>query len=377
MGSIELSLAVESGLGPDVVFLAIGVERSRMTVDAPTGRRDQPAIVGAGPLEHGFAQALRLGQWGPESTMAIGGTGNRGDVELQSLELFGSERLDTREEHRESGATLALQGRIQSGPFERRRVEDPAQGPVVHRVYTDPVRLDVVGDAVDVAIGMAGVARELAPEGDIGTVKELLAPPGLGDHLGATEIDLPHRFEALQVDDRHRVIEGVGHIGGLVIGGDGDSPRALSGPHECLDELRGDGQMVGKDSLALLGRGRLQDGPELADIDDGQPIGAAAGYQGQTAIRCHGDIGGIRESEIRLVQQDLIGATVTPHDPHAVGDGPSLQQAGHRHQVLRAVQGNHGELATRVPGHALEEIGGRKNDPVFDRAALSIDHGDL
>ena len=38
-------------------------------------------------------------------------------------------------------------------------------------------------------VRMTGMTGKLAVKGDVGTMKELLAPPDLGDLLGSAEID--------------------------------------------------------------------------------------------------------------------------------------------------------------------------------------------
>ena len=66
--------------------------------------------------------------------------------------------------------------RVRALPLEGVGVVDPAQRAVVDRAHADAVGLDVVGQAVHVAVGVAGGAGELALEGDVRAVEEPLAP---------------------------------------------------------------------------------------------------------------------------------------------------------------------------------------------------------
>ena len=126
-----------------------------------------------------------------------------------------------------------------------------------------------------------------------------------------------------------------------------------------------------------LAEAEAEQGEELGDIDDGDAVGAGAGNESQLSIRGDGHIGGIGERQVRLIEEDLINAAVLPGQTDSVGDRPALQQAGHGHQVLGAVEGKDRKLARRVPGDALQEVGAGRDGSILHGRGLGIDDGDL
>ena len=114
------------------------------------------------------------------------------------------------------------------------------------------------------------------------------------------------------VDDRERVIEGTGHIGGFAVGCDrqaaGIDARRDHGRHE-LGSLA---EMIGQNVLAFVGRRLFEQPAQPFEIHDRDPVGSRAGDQGKGSIGRDGDGGRVGEALARLIEQHLVHAARRP-----------------------------------------------------------------
>ena len=198
-----------------------------MAEEAPALVRDLAAVVRPPALEEDLAPALRLGEGGAERPVAVRRPRDRHRVVVHGAQLLGVEGRDAGEEHRQPRPALPRQGRVRALPLEGVGVVDPPQRPVVHRAHADAVGLDVVGQAVDVPVRVAGGAGELPLEGDVRAVEELLPPPDVRSLLRPAEVDPRHGLVARHVDDAQRVVERVRDPRRRAVRGDRDPPRVV------------------------------------------------------------------------------------------------------------------------------------------------------
>ena len=206
----------------------------------------RPSLV-IGSLENFPAAALGVGQGRAERPIAIRRPGDRTDIVIHSGKLFGRERSQPREEDRQPRPALPAQTGIGAFPLEGGGVEDAAERAVIHGADADAVGLDVVGQAVNMAVRVAGVAGELAAEGDGGVVEHPLAEAGLGDFGRAAEVDAIDGLERRQVDDGQRIVEGTGDEGPAAVGRNQDAARVGFGGDVLDDEFGTLAEMVGDD----------------------------------------------------------------------------------------------------------------------------------
>jgi hypothetical protein len=80
------------------------------------------------------------------------------------------------------------------------------------------------------------------------------------------------------------------------------------------DELGRLAHVVGKNALALLVRRLPDHADHLLQIDHGHAVGTRTGDQRQVPVGRDRDAGRIGKSQIRLIQQHLIDASVAPDD---------------------------------------------------------------
>ena len=218
MGSVELTLEIERKAGADIMHFAVGVERGRVTILAAVTQRDGRAVVLGVAKENGLAAALGIGEILADGAVPIGGTRYGAKVVMQVVELIRVERLDAGDEHGQAGAALASETGVDPDPFVGGHVVDAAEGAVVDGSHADAVVFDVVDDVVDVAVGMASAAGELATEGDAGVMEQPLATPPLAEFRVSTERDDRLGGEGLEVNDSKRIVERVGHVGAPAVG---------------------------------------------------------------------------------------------------------------------------------------------------------------
>ena len=292
-------------------------------------------------------------------------------------QLFGREGLDARDVHSQARTALTFEARIDAGPLVGRHVGDAAERLVVNRPHADAVVLDVVDDVVDVAVGVAGAARELAPERNVGAVKQSLATSVLGDFRRPAKVHAAGGFQLLQVNHRDGIVTRVGDIRSGTVRRTFDALRTSLCGNEGNDEFGGLAQMVGNDPLPFLGTGCPEHGNELVQVDHGHAVGTAAGNKRVFTVGRDAHGGRVGEAQVVLIEQHLINRAVPPEDAEAVGDGPSVVDARHGHQVLGAQQGDDGEVAARIPRHPLQEVRRLHHETVLYGRLLGVNYGDF
>ena len=187
----------------------------------------------------------------------------------------------------------------------------------------------------------------------------------------------PTALPLRDVDDRERVVQCTGHVGRFAVGRDRQAAGIDAGGDHGRHELGSLAQMIGQNVLAFVGRRLLEQLRQPRQVHDRDPVAARARDQGKGSVGRDGDGGRVWKAFARLVEQDLVDPPIVPDDAQAVGDRPALEQPRHRHQVLGAQQGRHGESPGGMPGHAQEHVGFGDLEPILDHAALGVDDGDL
>jgi len=144
------------------------------------------------------------------------------------------------------------------------------------------------------------------------------------------EVDAGGLLQPVQVDDGERVVQGIADVCLPPVATQHHPARRVPSGDVPKDELRRHAQVVGEDPRLLLGCRSAHDPEQPFDIHDGDTVGGAAGHEGELAVECEYDVGGIREMQVGLVQKHLVDPAVGPGYAQAVGDGPALLDARHR-----------------------------------------------
>ena len=228
------------------------------------------------------------------------------------------------------------------------------------------------------AVRVAGGAGELPLEGDVRAVEELLAPADVRPLLRPAEIDARDGLRSRDVDHGQRVVERVGDPRRRAVRGDRDAARVVlhrdAGDHELATRRRASSGSTSRRSSSDV---RFSERQQLLDVDHRDLVRAGARDEGLLPVGRERDVGDVGEVALRLVEQHLVDAPVLPEDGEAVRDRPALEDARHRHEVLRAVERGEGELAARVPGDAEQQVRLRHDPAVRDPLAGHVEDRDL
>ena len=134
---------------------------------------------------------------------------------------------------------------------------------------------------------------------------------------------------------------------------------------------------LGSSSRPIVLIRRLEHRLHALEVDDRNLIDAAAADEGESSVGRDDHIGRVGEGVVGLVEQELVDPAVAPQDADAVGHDPTLENPGHRHQVLGPDQGHQREVAARRHVHPLDQVGLGDHDAVVDDLSGGVDDGHL